>query len=347
MSARSLLLPLSWLYGAGAASHRLAYRAGMLRAKKLPRPVVSVGNLAVGGGGKTPLVIHLAGELIDRGARVAVLSRGYGRSDPRSVRIVSRGGGPISTAFEAGDEPCLIASRVPRAWVAVAPRRHDAGRAILRETKVDIFLLDDGFAHHALARDLDIVTVDARRWFGGGRLLPAGILREPLSRLADADLLVVTKAESVDMGFEEAVRRLMPGPVAWSTYLADHLAAPGDLSREIPLGTLSNRRVFLFSGIADPLSFEATAAPLCGEVAGRMRFRDHHPFSPGDMRRVEERARKAGAEVLLTTEKDLSRLPAGHRPSQLTCALAMGISFLQGEKALRTRVMAALEGKGG
>jgi tetraacyldisaccharide 4'-kinase len=347
MNASSLLLPLSWIYGAGGAAHRASYRVGVLRAHRLPRPVVSVGNLAVGGGGKTPLVIHLANELVERGARVAVLSRGYGRRNPRAVRIVSRGEGPVMPAQEAGDEPHLIASRVPRAWVAVAPRRHHAGQAVLRETSVDMFLLDDGFSHHALARDLDIVTVDARRWFAGGRLLPAGILREPLSRLADADVLVVTKAESVDQGFEEAVRRLLPGPVAWSAYLPDHLSAPDDLSRELPLGALRNRKVFLFSGIADPLSFESSAAPLCGEVVGRMRFRDHHPFDARDVRRVEEAARRVGAEVLLTTEKDLARLPAGHRPAQLTCALTMGISFLQGEKALRSRVMALLENKGG
>jgi tetraacyldisaccharide 4'-kinase len=342
---RPFLLPLSWLYGAGAAAHRFAYRSGLLKARRLPRPVVSVGNLSVGGGGKTPLVIYLVQELVERGVKVAVLSRGYGRADRRSVRIVSRGDGPVTSAALAGDEPYLIAARTRGAQVAVAPRRFDAGLAVLREAPVDLFLLDDGFSHHALARDLDIVTVDARRWFGDGRLIPAGILREPLSRLREADMLVVTKAEKVDEVFEQVVQRTLPGLVGWSTYLPDHLISPeGDA--ELPLDTLGRRKVFLFSGIADPLSFEKTAAPLCGEVVGRHRFPDHHPISGAEMAHLEKWARDRGAEVLLTTEKDLARLPSAPRAALLLCALVMGVSFLQGDKQLRGKLLALAEKRG-
>jgi tetraacyldisaccharide 4'-kinase len=273
---------------------------------------------------------------------VAVLSRGYGRREPHSVRVVSRGEGPIAPAALAGDEPYLIAARTRGAWVAVAPRRFDAGEAVLREAPVDLFLLDDGFSHHALARDFDIVTVDARRWFGDGRLVPAGILREPLSRLREADMLVVTKAERIDEVFEQVVQGILPGLVGWSTYLADHLAAPeGDA--ELPLDALGRRKVFLFSGIADPLSFEKTAAPLCGEVVGRHRFPDHHPISGSEMAHLDKSARDKGAEVLLTTEKDFARLPAAPRTSLPLCALVMGVSFLRGDKQLRGKLLALAE----
>src|SRR5512138_2695043 len=269
------LVPMSWLYGAGASAHRKLYRSGILRARRLPRPVASIGNLAVGGGGKTPLVIHIAQELAERGVKAAVLSRGYGRHDPRSIRIVSRGEGPVVPAALAGDEPFMIARRSRGTWVAVAPRRYDAGMAVLRETPVDLFLLDDGFSHHALARDLDVVTVDARRWFGNGRLLPAGILREPVSRLRDADMIVVTKALEIDQVFENVARGHLAGGglVGWSSYLPDHLATP-EGENELTLDALKKRKVFLFSGIADPLSFEKTAAPLCGAVVGLHRFPD-------------------------------------------------------------------------
>jgi tetraacyldisaccharide 4'-kinase len=218
-----LLLPFSLVYGSLAAIHRWLYSAGILRKKKLPRPVVSVGNLTVGGGGKTPLVIWLASALRDRGFRPAILSRGYGRSGSQPALVDARQPWRL-----AGDEPFLMASRLDGIPVAVAPDRYEAGLEVLREHEVDLFILDDGFQHRKLERDLDIVVVDNVRRFGNGRLLPAGILREPLTRLVDADLLVVTRAAGPDEILTSVLGGFTRAELFWSDYSSGRLVPLGE-----------------------------------------------------------------------------------------------------------------------
>src|SRR6185436_4296801 len=190
--------PWQLLYGGAHGLRRRWYRG---RAHRLPRPVVSIGNLHWGGTGKTPLVAAAASHLRDRGLAVCILSRGYA-SRGRGVRVVSTGEGPLLGPLLAGDEPVLLAGELPGVAVVVGPERHEAGMAALRRLPrpPDLFLLDDGFSHLALRRDLDIVVFPAADPFGGGRLFPSGRLREPLAAIARAHAVVLTNAAAPEDG---------------------------------------------------------------------------------------------------------------------------------------------------
>ncbi|MDT8395616.1 MAG: tetraacyldisaccharide 4'-kinase [bacterium] len=299
-----LLIPISLLYGVLASIHRALYGAGILRRRKLPRPVVSVGNLTVGGGGKTPLVMWLAHALRERGVRTAILSRGYGRRGANPRLVNSREPWEL-----AGDEPFLMASRLVDIPVAVATDRYEAGREVLRHHDVDLFILDDGFQHRRLERDLDIVVVDHAGRFGNGRLLPAGTLREPPSRLALADIVVVTRAPGRDEVLEGVLRNLTTAPITWTDYGSGRLLPlPGNGDRheeqESPGPFLA------FCGIANPGGFKRTLERGGFDLLDTMVFPDHHPYSGGDIHRIVERSRSLGAKALVTTEKDAVRLPA-------------------------------------
>lgn len=324
-----------------SSSHRLLYRFGFLKSRMLPRPVICVGNISVGGGGKTPLVIWLAERLAGRGIRVAILSRGYGRKadsgkDVRTVKDADR-----SDAGFPGDEPLLISKRLPSVPVYVSADRYQAGVKVLEDQEVDLFLMDDGFQHFALKRDLDIVTVDGRRRFGNGRLLPAGFLREPSSRLMEADIVVVTKSGDVDGEFDRILGCMTTGPVCWSDY------RPADIVRlddgiVLEMDDLAGEKFLVFSGIADPVSFEETVRDLPIEISGKARFPDHHLFSEKDVRDLNEGAERSGATALLTTEKDSVRWP--RESSAIPCySLNMDPVFLKGEQALLERVLSLME----
>src|SRR6185503_622958 len=179
--------------------HRLRRRWYAAHARALPRPVVSVGNLHWGGSGKTPLVAAIAGHLQEAGLAVCILSRGYGRAG-KDVRVVSEGAGPLLDPREGGDEPVLLAGLLPGVAVVVGPDRHAAGLAALRRlaSRPDLFLLDDGFSHLALRRDLDLVAFPAADPFGGGRLFPSGRLREPLAAVSRADAVILTGLTGAD-----------------------------------------------------------------------------------------------------------------------------------------------------
>lgn len=264
-----LLKPFELAYRAVAAARRKLYRSGLLRATKLPRPVVSVGNLAFGGTGKTPLVMAIASELIRRGYRVAVLTRGYGR----------RGDGGAVAGEDPGrygDEPVLIARAAPRATVLVGADRYASGVTFLRDHDCDVFLLDDGFQHLQLARDLDIV-IDSpgARW-----------LRESRGALNYADLVVVRDA-----------------PAEFSLTIVPKTVVAG--AEERPPESLRGAKAFLFSGLADNDQFFDFCRRLGVVVAGTHGFPDHHRYTLRDL--AEIRA-AAGEAMILTTEKDAVKI---------------------------------------
>lgn len=232
------LVPLSWLFGAVVAARRAAFRHGWLGATRVARPVVVVGNLTVGGSGKTPLTVWLATQLASRGLRVGIVSRGYGGRATAPLRVTAD-----TDPALAGDEPVLLARR---AGVPVVVARERAAGAALLAPDVDLILADDGLQHYALARDLEIVVVDGRRRFGNGRLLPAGPLREPVARLREADLVVVNGG-AADAGTRELRMDLVPGDVV--------ALAGGARS---PLPAWAGRRVHAVAGIGDPARFFAT-----------------------------------------------------------------------------------------
>ena len=284
----SWLAPLGWLYGALIAARRRAYAAGLIGSARAGCPVIIVGNLTVGGTGKTPLTLWLAGQLQARGYSVGILSRGYGRSDG-AVRVVQ----PDSPWREVGDEPLLLARRSGCTTVVAADRLAGARRLCTLGARV--ILCDDGLQHLALARDCEIVVIDGARGFGNGRMLPAGPLREPAARVALADLAVVNGAPghpSLKGGARLLRMDLIPGEA--------QALQPGSPPR--PLASFRASAVHAVAGIGNPARFFAELRAQ-GLNLIEHAFPDHHPLSAADLDFGDERA-------VLMTEKDAVKCTA-------------------------------------
>jgi tetraacyldisaccharide 4'-kinase len=297
--------PWQILYGGG---HRLRGRWYRDRARRLPRPVVSVGNLHWGGSGKTPLVAAVAAHLRDRGLAVCILSRGYA-SQGRGVRVVSAGEGPLLGPLLGGDEPVLLAGELPGVAVVVGADRYRAGLHALRRLSPppDLFLLDDGFSHLALRRDLDLVAFPAADPFGGGRLFPSGRLREPLAAMSRAHTAILTGLRDFDGSGAALAEALRPygftGPGFASVTRAGRprrIGGGGDLT--------PGARVFLVTAVARPGAFVEMVQRLGLEIAGELRFPDHHRYPPASLSRIVDAWRTSGAETVLTTAKDRVKL---------------------------------------
>jgi tetraacyldisaccharide 4'-kinase len=304
------LLAAELLFRAGAALRGALYARGILSVERAGVPVVSIGNLAVGGAGKTPVAMAVAGRLLARGRRVAVLSRGYGaaRGD---ARVVSDGARVLLDAAEGGDEPVLLARRLPGVAVLCGPRRAALAHAAVAELGADALLLDDGFQHRALARDLDVVVLDASSPFGNGRLLPAGPNREPRGALARAGLVWLSRVDQAEPTAVEALRALAREATGREPVESRHApldVVDGRLVRGLGPGALRGRRVLLLAGIGRPGGFRGTVAALGAEIAAERIFPDHHRFSKGDLEEVRRAADAARCELVVTTEKDAVRL---------------------------------------
>jgi len=320
---RSVLAPLGVLYGAAAAARAGAYRRGWLPQARLAGPVISVGNLSVGGSGKTPVVALLAGMLREAGHPVAVLSRGYGGSFRGDCLVVSDGEQVGAAASAAGDEPVMLARSLPGVVVAVGRRRDRVGRAVEARFGPRVHVLDDGFQHLRLARDLDVVCASARDLVD--RPLPAGRLRESTAALARADLILLDADDAALHGLAAAhagrVLRLRRRVVGFF--------GPDGAERPAPA------HPFLLSGIARPERFHCDVTPRVGQVAGTAAFGDHHAFTPQELAGVEMRARQAGADALVTTAKDAVRLP----PVSLPLLVLRIAAEVDDEARLRERVL--------
>jgi len=285
------------------------YARGVLRARALPCPVVSVGNLTVGGTGKTPAVMLAARTLQSLGHRPAVASRGYGRRS-RGVQVVSDPGGIRLEPEEAGDEPFLLARRLPGVPVVVGGNRYEAGRAAVERFGSTALVLDDGFQHRTVAKNLEIVMARARRPWGNGRLLPGGPLREPLDALARADLVVASGARGPQDVAEIAAavaRRAPRVPLVAAAYVPTECWEVPSM-RTVTLTTLRESRPLAFAGIAAPDEFRRTLEDAGVAPAGLVEFPDHHWYTPDDLAGLDRRAAAAGAGALITTEKDWTRL---------------------------------------
>ncbi|HLQ76151.1 MAG TPA: tetraacyldisaccharide 4'-kinase [Terriglobia bacterium] len=270
------------------------YRAGLLRTMRLKHPVVSVGNLTLGGTGKTPLVIALAERFRKDGFSPVVLSRGYKRTS-KGVRIVSRGNGPIVNWRESGDEPFLIARRTSGVSVVVGVDRFEAGQHAEREGLGDLFILDDGFQHRGLYRDVDLVTVDPREWAAGEKLLPNGRWREPKSAIERAHAACIQDRSDVPNPH-------LPIPTFQIQTVSDGIYKG---SNPVALQTLQRKPVVAFAGIAKPERFFEALENMDLSVSRRLSFRDHHIYTPDDIARIGEGDR---TDPRITTEKDSIRL---------------------------------------
>jgi len=293
----------SQLYTALARLRRTSIETTPGASRRLSRPVVSIGNLVVGGSGKTPLAALVARLLAEAGERPAVLSRGYARTDPDAgVTIVSDGVRLRADLARAGDEPLLLARSLPGVAVLVCADRFLAGRLAEQHLGATVHVLDDGFQHMQLARDVNLLIVD-RADVERPRLLPSGRLREPLSAARAADAVLVTGAEGDQIG--EVAQRL---GVSEAFALHRDVEPAVEETVDGPRPLASGTRVLVISGIARPERFVAEAVEGGFDLAGDIAFADHHPFVAADIARVAHRMHTSGAAVVLTTEKDFVRL---------------------------------------
>ena len=309
---RLLLSPLAAaeaVFRAAVVLRGALFAAGLLRVTRATAPVFSVGNLAVGGSGKTPAALALARLLAGRGRAVALLSRGYG-ARRRDARVVADGQRVLLGAADAGDEPLLLARRLPGLRVLCGPRRAELARRAA-ELGADALVLDDGFQHRALHRDLDVVVLDAPNPWGNGRLLPRGPNREGRGALARAGLAWLSRADEAAPAALEGLRRVAAGatgrpPVESRQAVAG--IADGTLARAFPAESLRDRRVLLLAGIARPDRFRRTVEGLGAAVVAERLFRDHHAFAAAELDEALAAARAAGCDHVVTTEKDAVRL---------------------------------------
>lgn len=304
------LTPAAWAYQCGLLAREAAYQRGWLTRGRLPCPVVSVGNLTVGGAGKTPAVELVARWLAEDGRRVAILSRGYGRRPGAPVELVSDGGAPRLPAERAGDEPILLARRLRGVAVVVGADRLAAGLWAVTNLRPDVVLLDDGFQQRRLVKDVEIVCLDARAPWGPGGLFPRGTLREPPSALARAHLLIATQADARRnlAGLLDEFRQYAgAAPCLAADYAVEGFEDLGSGAFH-PAEGLRGRSVVAFAGIAAPERLAETLVAQGAIVRDLVAFPDHHWFEPRDLETVARRARVVGAGVLVTTEKDAVRL---------------------------------------
>jgi len=359
-------LPLalfSVLYGLGVWFRFKAYEKRIFRGKSLPGFVISVGNINTGGTGKTPAVAMLAKWALGEGYRVAILSKGYGGRNKQEVLEVSDGKHIYADSQVAGDEPSLLARGVSGSPVVISKNRYVAGMYAHKKFGSDFFILDDGFQHLGLERNLNLALIDASEPFGNAHLLPWGPLREPLSQLGRADAFILTRfsrvgsEESRGQSSEGNAIRHTPGamrspqetltflkerfpstPVFCADHIPDKLVFPLSGETHSP-GFLRGKRVLAFAGIAHPERFQESLIELGADVVQFKGFRDHYPFDEDEIRELIQMKESIGARYLLTTEKDWVRIA----PFAVTTAapmhnalayLSVRFAFLPGQEGI-------------
>ena len=306
------LSPLGGLYGAAMKARRALYQTGRFRVHRLSAPVISVGNLTMGGTGKTPLVEWIANELAQKGRRVCILTRGYGRRNSATRVVVSNGSEILLNADRAGDEPLLLAEKLNgRAAVICDADRVSAAHWAIENLKSDVFVLDDGFQHLRVARNLNLLTIDATNPWGNRKLLPAGILREQPAELARADCIVMTRAD--DPGQTNELQREISKLGSNCPVFRSRMTLRGlreVARRESPATTneIQASSVAAFCAIGNPESFFCLVRRNGYNLCHTRAFRDHHIYTQADIDRVVRESITSGAQILLTTAKDEVKL---------------------------------------
>jgi len=313
---------LSWPYAAIVRVRNHLYDRGLLKAHRVRVPVICAGNLTTGGTGKTPLVLWLCRYLRERQIRCAILTRGY-RTRPD----------------DASDEPALLAAQCPEVAVVVNSDRVAGAAEAICHHNAQILVMDDGFQHRRLSRDLDIVVIDATRTFGYGRLLPAGLLREPITALRRAHAVVLTRCDQVSADtlkrIEEDIHLIHPNLV-----VARSIHAPVGIrtlaGSEIAAGQLRGQRVFAFCGIGNPQSFFHTIEHFGGVLVGSAAYDDHYRYAVGDLERIYRKATRRKASLILTTQKDWTKIAplADPREHPLLACLAVELQITAGAPQL-------------
>ncbi len=305
-----LLFILSLPYGMAIAFRNLLYDLRIIKQKKLTCRVISVGNISAGGTGKTPVAMMLAKMIRNEGYTPIVLSRGYRGENRGAINIVSDGLNLLMGHKEAGDEPFLMAKTLEGIPVITGSNRYLTGFYAIRTFNADVLILDDGFQHRSLYRDIDIVLVDYSSPFGNGRLLPCGNLRESPKGLRRADIIVLMGNGAEKKKDVLPMFHSLYGKRA-SIFHASHkplsvIRADGGVIH--PPGFLQGKRVQAFAGIGNPRSFVRTIESLGAHLVGFLSFKDHHFFTQADVNNIKNRAIKQKADLIMTTEKDGVRL---------------------------------------
>lgn len=310
------LFPVFWI---GAVLYRVAvrvrltlYRFHLLPTRRLPLKVISIGNLVAGGTGKTPHTALLALFLQGKGVKTAVLSRGYRGTETRKGAVISDGKSILGTVEEGGEEPFLLAQKLPGVPVVVGKDRYRSGMFCARQWQTEWVVLDDGFQHLSLKRDVDILLLPAHRPLGSERLLPLGLLREPIKEMKRADIILITHSERLDpSGKNKLAREIQSRTPTTPFFFSEH--KPVSLWRYqdkevLPLSCLEGKSLLAFCGLAEPESLAFSLKQLGARVARLVPFPDHHFYQEEDKRSLENGSRSSQVHLLITTEKDALKL---------------------------------------
>lgn len=288
------------------------YDKGIFKTYECQTPLISVGNLTFGGTGKTPLVAFLSKFFQSQGKKVAVVSRGYkGTKSTKKVFIVSDGKGhTFGSAKECGDEPFLLATWLPDIPILISKKRASAVQRAQTQFSPDLIILDDGYQHRAVSRDIDILLIDAMDPFGNYRLPPSGILREPIQNIGRADIVIINRAEA-DEDFNilrRIIRRHNEKTIIFKSGNEITELVPMGSGKSLKPAEINQLNSYLFCAIGNPDAFLLNIEKLGAHVVGHKYFRDHHIYTDDDLKKIDAKAKKAGASIILTTQKDMVRI---------------------------------------
>ncbi len=309
-------MPFSWIYARITDIRNALYEKDVFRSYSFGAPTISTGNITVGGTGKTPLVAFVAEILIERGEKVCILTRGYGRENPKARVVVSDGEKVLADARTAGDEPFELAQKFGGKAIIIADRDRVAAAKWAKETfGATVFVLDDGFQHRRAKRDLDIVLLDATNPFGNSKTLPFGRLREPLENLKRADLIIITRANLVDQlqisELKSQITNLNPNaPIFTAENKISNLIELKDSAKQLAAWNpeLETRKVLAFCALGNPRNFFELLRRENYKLTATRAFPDHHRYTQKDVKKLQTEARQTGAGVFLTTVKDAVKL---------------------------------------
>jgi len=347
-----ILSVFSAIYGTVIRTRDFFYLRGISGQKRLSCKVVSIGNITVGGTGKTPMTICLAEMLTGLGYKVVVVSRGYRGRVEKKGGIVSNGREILMGSDSSGDEPFMMAARLNNISVVVGQNRYNAGLLAIRNFNPDIILLDDGFQHRKLFRDIDLLLLDSRSPFGNGRLVPRGILREPVVSIKRADAFILTRFSSDNTGTRDTIISVSNSQPVFEAYNTFYFfkVKKGDVSNPAAefrnelsedFSHVAGKKVVAFSGIAGNSHFRKTLEEFKCDILEFSGFPDHYRYSTGDMERISKSVRDKRAELVMTTEKDFARMDGKFNfPVDI---IVVGVKMcLKDEKAFREFILGKL-----
>lgn len=339
---KAFTYPLSFLSEQAIDLRNRFYDEGKIKSERLEADVISVGNITIGGTGKTPVVEYLAQFLSEEGKVVGILSRGYKRKSKGTV-LVSDGERIFADVLQAGDEPYLLAKRLKGVPIVVDNNRYRGGKFALERFQIDCFILDDGFQHRRLWRNLDILLIDASRPFGYGKVLPAGLLREPLQNIKRAQLIWLTRVDQANALSEviTEVRKLTSAPIVTSLHKPRRFINP-NTSTILNLRDVKGKKAIAFTGIGNPFSFQKTLLSLGIELVDFLIYPDHYLYNSKDLHKIKSRFKGSGAELVITTEKDYLRLLSKGWMDLPLFFLDIQVELIKGRETLEQKLLGGL-----